>query len=107
MLAKAIEIGKKQALNLQQGVYVAVTGAMLETKAEYKLLQNIGADTVGMSTIPEVIAAHHAGLKVFAVSVVTDLCYEPYIKQVTLEDFIVAAKTAEPKLQTLFMEMLA
>jgi purine-nucleoside phosphorylase len=69
-------------------------------------LQNIGADTVGMSTIPEVIAANHCGLQVFAVSVVTDLCCEPYIKKVTLEDFIRAAKKAEPMLQKLFMEML-
>jgi len=106
LLEKALTIGKKLALPLQQGVYVAVQGAMLETKAEYRLLQSIGADTVGMSTIPEVIAAHHCGLNVFAVSVVTDLCYEPYIKKVTLEDFVAAAKKAEPALQKLFIEML-
>ncbi len=107
MIAKALEIGKKHDINLHQGVYVAVSGAMLETKSEYRLLQNLGADTVGMSTIPEVIAANHCGLKVFAVSVVTDLCYEPYIKKVTLEDFVKAAKKAEPKLQKLFMQMLS
>ncbi len=107
MIAKALEIGKKEDLALQQGVYVSVTGPMLETKAEYRLLRNMGADTVGMSTVPEVIAAKHCGLEVFAVSVVTDLCYEPYIKQVTLDDFIKAAKKAEPKLQKLFIEMLA
>jgi purine-nucleoside phosphorylase len=106
LIAKALEIGQQEHLGLRQGIYVSIAGPMLETKAEYRLLQNLGADTVGMSTIPEVIAAKHGGLEVFAVSVVTDLCYEPYIKQVTLEDFIFAAKKAEPKLKKLFIEML-
>ncbi len=106
LLAKAKKLATQHQWKLQEGVYVSVSGPMLETKSEYKLLRNTGADAVGMSTIPEVIAAHHCGLKIFAVSVITDLCYEPYIQPITLEDFIAVAHQAEPKLQDLFVEML-
>lgn len=106
LLAQAKQIAAQNHWNLQTGSYIAVPGPMLETKAEYKLLRNFGADAVGMSTVPEVIAAKHCGMKVFAVSVITDLCYEPYIQEVTLENFIAAAKQAEPTLQALFKNML-
>jgi purine-nucleoside phosphorylase len=107
LLQQAKVIAQEQQWNLKSGVYVSVPGPMLETKAEYRLLRNFGADAVGMSTVPEVIAAHHAKIKVFAVSVITDLCYEPHIQEATLEDFIAVAAQATPQLQKLFEKMLS
>lgn len=94
---KALDLGIK----LQQGVYVAVVGPNLETRAEYRYLRNIGADVVGMSTVPEVIVARHMGLRVMAVSVVTDECFPDALEPVSIEDVLAAAAEAEPHLTAL------
>ena len=91
---KALDLGIK----LHQGVYVAVTGPNLETKAEYRFLRIIGADVVGMSTVPEVTVARHMNLRVMAISVITDECFPDALEPVTLEHVLEAAAEAEPKL---------
>ncbi len=91
---KALDLGIK----LQQGVYVAVTGPNLETRAEYRFLRAIGADVVGMSTVPEVTVARHMNLRAMAISVITDECFPDALEPVTLEHVLEAAAEAEPKL---------
>lgn len=92
---------------LQSGVYAACPGPMLETPAEYRYLRTIGADAVGMSTVPEVIAARHLGLPVLAISVITDLAYPGQLKPVVLSDILAAAAVAEPRLTALVKYLLA
>ena len=103
-------IAQNEELNNQtkfhKGVYVSVSGPNLETRAEYRYLRAIGADAVGMSTVPEVIAAVHMNLPVFAVSVLTDLCQPENVKPITLEEVLKAAAEAEPKMAFLFKEMI-
>lgn len=96
--ALAERVALDAGLRLQQGVYVAVTGPNLETRAEYRFLRLIGADVVGMSTVPEVIAARHMGIECLAISVVTDECFPECLVPVSIEDVIGAAREAEPKL---------
>ena len=97
-----IEMAENVALNkkikVQKGVYVAVPGPNLETRAEYRFLRNIGADVVGMSTIPENIAANHMGMKVLGLSIITDECFPDSLKPVNVEEIIAAANRAEPKM---------
>jgi purine-nucleoside phosphorylase len=94
-------------IKLQQGVYVAVTGPNLETRAEYRFLRLIGADVVGMSTVPEVIVARHMNLRVMAISVITDECFPDALEPVALEDVLAAAALAEPKLAAVMREVVA
>lgn len=100
---KALEKG----ISLQQGVYVAVVGPNLETKAEYRFLRRIGADVVGMSTVPEVIVARHMDLRVMAISVITDECFPDNLAPVTLEEVLKAATVAEPKLTAVMTAVAA
>ncbi len=106
MISQALDISERHNLNVQTGVYVSVPGPMLETKAEYKYLGLIGADAVGMSTVPEVIAAVHMNLPVFAVSVITDMCVPGKIKKVILQDILDAAAQAEPNMTLLIKELI-
>jgi purine-nucleoside phosphorylase len=106
LIALAKEIGSNLGITLQEGVYVAVQGPTLETKAEYAYLRIIGADAVGMSTVPENIVSRHMGMKVFAISVITDLGVPGMIKKTSLEDVLGAAKIAEPKMTKLICEMV-
>jgi len=106
MIAKAEEIAKKNNIKIQTGVYAAVTGPALETPAEYKYLRTIGADTVGMSTIPEVIVARQMGIRCFAISIITDLGVEGRIEKVTIEKVLAVAEKAEPKLTILMKELI-
>ena len=101
--AAALERG----VRLQQGVYVAVVGPNLETRAEYRFLRGIGADVVGMSTVPEVIVARHHGLRCLAISVVTDECFPDALEPVSIEDVLAAAAEAEPKLTQLMGDVVA
>ena len=96
-----------QAVKLQQGVYVAVEGPNLETRAEYRFLRAIGGDAVGMSTVPEVLVARHMGMRCLAVSVITDECFPDALEPVSLADVLAAAAEAEPKLTRLFLGVLA
>ena len=91
----------------RRGVYAALPGPMLETPAEYRYLRLIGADAVGMSTVPEVIAARHLGLPVLAASVITDLCAPGHLKPVVLADIFAAAAQAEPRLTALLRAVVA
>ncbi|GAB3636194.1 purine-nucleoside phosphorylase [Hymenobacter arcticus] len=105
--ARAAAVALGQNSTTQRGVYVAAPGPMLETPAEYRYLRTIGADAVGMSTVPEVIAARHMGLPVLAVSVITDLCYPGQLKPVVISEILAAAAAAEPRLTALMKALLA
>lgn len=102
LLRKASEL----KMNLKKGVYAAVNGPNLETKAEYRYLKIIGTDLVGMSTVPEVIAANHANLPCAAISVITDECDPDNLKPVKIEDIIAVAGKADEKLSKLFAETI-
>jgi purine-nucleoside phosphorylase len=106
LVAKALSIGKKLGYRVHEGSYVAVSGPSLETPAEYKFLRIIGADTVGMSTVPEAIVANHAGLPVFAISIVTDLGVPGKIKKVSLAEIVAVAEEAEPKMTRIMKELI-
>ena len=82
----------------RRGVYVAVVGPQLETRAEYRMLRAIGADVVGMSTVPEVIAARHMGMRVLAVAIITDQCLPDALEEADVPTIIATARAAEPKL---------
>ena len=103
---KALEIANQNSIKVHQGVYAGLTGPTFETPAEYKYLRIIGADAVGMSTVPEVIAAHHMGIKVFGISVITDLGVEGKIKEVSHQEVIDNAKTNEKNLVLLVAELV-
>ncbi|WNB18398.1 purine-nucleoside phosphorylase [Marivirga arenosa] len=106
LIEKAKSIAKQQNIDIKEGVYAGVAGPNLETPAEYKYLDIIGADAVGMSTIPENIAARHIQIPVFAVSVITDLCYPEKLKPAEIPEIIGAAMNAEPKMTKIFKELL-
>ena len=99
-------IALKNNIRLEMGVYAAMSGPMLETKAEYRMLRLIGADVVGMSTVPEVIAAVHAGIKVLGLSVVTDACLPDALEPVDIKKIIATANRAEPVLVKLIKKVL-
>ena len=95
---KAMEIANKKNIKLQHGVYIGLQGPTFETPAEYHYLRIIGGDAVGMSTVPEVIVANHAGMKVLAFSIITDLGVIGKIVEVSHEEVQIAAKIAQPKM---------
>ena len=107
LIQKAKAIAVAHNFDLKEGVYLAVTGPTFETRAEYKLIHVLGADVVGMSTVQESIIANHMGLQVFAVSVVTDVGIRDDENIITHEEVLEAAKHAEPKLATIFKELVA
>lgn len=108
LIDAAINIAKENQIACHTGVYVSVPGPILETPAEYQYLHIIGGDAVGMSTVPEVIAAVHMQLPVFAISVITDKGYPiSQIKPVTVEEVIAVAKEAEPKMTFVLKELIA
>ena len=100
-------IANNNNIKIQKGVYVGVTGPTLETPAEYFYFRKIGGDTVGMSTVPEVIIARHMGIPCFAISVITDLGVPGKIKKVTHEDVQNVAELTEPKLTLLIKELIS
>jgi len=106
LVQKGIEIGRNNGIDIKTGVYVSVSGPNLETPAEYKYLRIIGGDVVGMSTVPEIIAARHAGLTCFAISVVTDEGWHEEMEPVTIEQVIAAAAKAEPKMTLILKELV-
>jgi purine-nucleoside phosphorylase len=107
LIEKAKEVGKKLNIHLQEGVYYGVTGPTFETHAEYRMIHLIGADAVGMSTVQENIVAVHMGIKVFAISVITDLGIREDDSVITHEEVLEAARNAEPKLTAIFKELVA
>ncbi len=106
LIAKAKSIAQNLGIPVQEGVYVAVQGPNLETAAEYRYLRIIGADVVGMSTVPECIVANHMGMRVFAMSIITDIGDPDNLKPVSLEEIIHVANQAEPKLTQIFTELV-
>jgi purine-nucleoside phosphorylase len=104
---QAIAIAQTHNITLHKGVYAAVVGPQLETKAEYRMLKIIGADAVGMSTVPEVIVANHLQLPVLAISVLTDECNPDDLKPVNINEIMALAGEAEPKMITLFKELIS
>jgi purine-nucleoside phosphorylase len=107
LIDRALEIARKENIRCHKGVYVAVTGPNLETKAEYKYLRIIGGDAVGMSTVPEVIVATHMSVPVFAISVLTDEGFSENLQPVSLEEIIETARIAEPSLTNILSQLIA
>ena len=106
LIVKAEAIAKKLGILVKKGVYCGVTGPTFETRAEYKLIHLLGGDAVGMSTVQEVITAVHAGLPVFAMSVITDIGIREEENTITHDEVLQAAKDAEPKFSAIFKEMV-
>ncbi|MEO2049914.1 MAG: purine-nucleoside phosphorylase [Pirellulales bacterium] len=107
LVAQGLEIARQQNFTAHRGVMVAVTGPNLETRAEYRFLRMIGADVVGMSTVPETIVAAHCGLRTFGVSAITDMCLPDSLQPADIEEIIAQASVAEPKLRSLVCGILA
>lgn len=107
LVDRALKIARQQDIVAHKGVFVAVSGPNLETRAEYRFLRMIGADVVGMSTVPEVIVAVHAGLKVVGFSIITDMCFPDSLEPAEVPKIIAHANAAEPKLRALVMGVLA
>ncbi len=107
LLAKALHIATEEKIRAHYGVYVAVSGPNLETRAEYRFLRSIGADVVGMSTVPEVIVGVHSGLRIFAATIITDRCLPDALEPAVLEEIIKIANAAEPKLTRLVAKLIA
>ncbi len=103
---KMNETASELSINLKNGIYAAVQGPNLETRAEYRYLKNIGADMVGMSTVPEIIVANHVGIKCAAVSVITDECDPDNLKPVNISEIIQVAGEADHVLSELLIKMI-
>ena len=107
LIQRGLAIARRADFVAHRGVVVAVTGPNLETRAEYRFLRMIGADVVGMSTVPEVIVAVHSSMRVFGVAVVTDMCLPDALEVANVADIIATAEAAAPRLQTLIRGILA
>lgn len=107
LIATAHAIAEKLDISLRAGVYFGVTGPTFETRAEYQMIRILGGDAVGMSTVQEVIAAVHMGMKVFAMSVITDIGIREEENVITHEEVLEAARGAEPKLTAVFQQLVA
>jgi purine-nucleoside phosphorylase len=107
LVDRGLEIARKNDIVAHKGIFVAVAGPNLETRAEYRFLRLIGADVVGMSTVPEVIVAVHCGLRVVGFSVVTDMCLPDALEPADVERIIATANEAEPRLRTMVRGVLA
>ncbi len=106
LIALAETVALDLKIRVQKGVFVAVSGPNLETRAEYRFLRGIGADVVGMSTVPEVIVAVHQSMNVLGFSIVTDECFPDALKPVSLQEVIAVANSAEPKLTSIMKEVV-
>jgi purine-nucleoside phosphorylase len=106
LIDKGLEIARRENFVAHRGVTVAVTGPNLETRAEYRFLRQIGADVVGMSTVPEAIVAAHCGLRTFGLAVVTDMCLPDALQPANIDHIIAIANSAEPKLSALISGVL-
>lgn len=104
--ALAREVAAAQRLTLREGIYVAVVGPNLETRAEYRMLRALGADVVGMSTVPEVIVARHGGMRVLGLSIITDMCLPDSLQEATLDEIVATANAAQPNLTALVRGVL-
>jgi purine-nucleoside phosphorylase len=105
--ALAREVASQNGITIREGVYVAVQGPNLETRAEYRFLRGIGADVVGMSTVPEVIVALHGGMRVLGLSIITDQCLPDALEPASLARIVAVARSAEPKLAAVVKGVIA
>jgi purine-nucleoside phosphorylase len=103
----ALEVARRENFTAHRGVFVAVSGPNLETRAEYRFLRTIGADCVGMSTVPECLVAVHSGMRVLGLSAITDVCFPDSLKPVEIKEILHAAAIAEPKLRKIVLGVLA
>ncbi len=106
LIARAKEIASQKGITLREGIYIGTQGPTYETPAEYRMFARWGADAVGMSTVPEVIVANHCGIRVFGMSVITDLGVEGKIVEVSHEDVQRAADAAQPRMTAIMREMI-
>ena len=106
LIALAEQAARDLKIGVRKGVYAAMQGPNMETRAEYRFLREIGADAVGMSTIPEDIVAVHMGIKVLGVSILTDECFPETLKPVSLEEVIGVAREAEPRMTAVMKEVV-
>lgn len=107
LIDRTLEIARRENIVAHKGIFVAVAGPNLETRAEYRFLRTIGADIVGMSTVPEVIVAVHAGLRVLGLSIVTDMCLPDALQPANIDHIIRIANEAQPRLTKLVTDVLA
>lgn len=105
-IAKAVAIAREEGIAAHKGVYAAMTGPCLETRAEYRMLQILGADAIGMSTVPEAIVAVHEGLKTFGIGILTDVCLPDALEPVNIDEIIAVAGAAEPNLTKLIAKLI-
>ena len=106
LIALADSIAAEKGIRVVHGVYMGVQGPTYETPAEYKMYHRMGADAVGMSTVPEVIVAHHCGIRTFGISIITDLGLEDQPVEVSHEEVQVAANKAQPLMTEIMREMI-
>jgi len=106
LIEKAISIAQQHGIRAHKGIYVSVTGPQLETRSEYRMLRQLGADAVGMSTVPEVIVARHMDLPVFGISVITDLCIPETLEKAEISKILAAAFKAEPLMTLIIKELI-
>lgn len=106
LIAKAKEIAAEKGIRVVEGVYLGTQGPTFETPAEYRMFHRMGGDAVGMSTVPEVIVARHCGIRVFGISVITDLGLEGNVVECSHEEVQKAADEAQPKMTTIFREII-
>jgi len=106
LLELATKVAMEKSVKVRTGTYVAVTGPCLETRAEYRFLRLIGADVVGMSTVPEVIVAVHSGMRVLGFSIITDMCFPDALEPVSVQEIIAVANRAEEPLSRLVCGVL-
>ena len=106
LIAKAKEIAEEKGIRVVEGVYLGTQGPTFETPAEYRMFHRMGGDAVGMSTVPEVIVARHCGIRVFGISVITDLGIEGIVVECSHEEVQKAADEAQPKMTTIFREII-
>jgi purine-nucleoside phosphorylase len=106
LIELAEEVALENKIKVQKGVYIAVPGPNLETKAEYRFLRASGADVVGMSTIPEDIVANHMGMKVLGISIITDECFPDALKPANVQEIIAVAMEAEPRMTLIMKEVI-
>lgn len=107
LIDRALQIARREDFTAHKGVYAAVTGPNLETRAEYRFLRLIGADAVGMSTVPEVLVAVHSSMRVLGISVVTDMCLPDALEPVDIDQILATAAAAEPNLRSIVLGVLA
>ena len=107
LVERALKVAGREGITAHKGVYVAVAGPNLETRAEYRFLRTIGADVVGMSTVPEVLVAVHSGMRSVGFSIITDMCLPDELTPADVSEIIAVANEAEPRLRTLVLGVLA